>query len=71
MKVCLVVLSCLIYNIENNSKPKEYKSCAVEVSKIKKIITLDDNSVFIDDFGEVKESVQEIASKVNSCKNSK
>ena len=68
VKVCLVVLSCLVYNTEHNSKPKEYKSCAIEVSKIKKVHTLEDNTVFIADLGEVKESVQEVASKVNSCK---
>ena len=72
MKVCLVVLSCLVYDgAENIKNGKEYKSCAIEVSKIKKVISLDDNSVFIEDLGEVKESVEEVANKVNTCKKSK
>lgn len=69
MKVCLVVLSCFVYDgAEKVNKTKEYKSCAIEVSKIKKVHTLEDNTVFIADLGEVKESVQEVASKVNTCK---
>lgn len=72
MKVCLIVLSCLVYDgAEKITKTKEYKSCAIEVSKIKKVHTLEDNTVFVEDLGEVKESVHEVARIVNSCKNSK
>jgi hypothetical protein len=71
MNVCLIVLSCLVLSDESNSKSREYKPCAIEISKIKEIQTSDNDLVYIKDFGLVKETVPEIAQKVNSCQKSK
>jgi hypothetical protein len=68
MKTCLILLSCLVYEEATLTTKKEFKPCAIEVSRVKKVLMPEASSVFIEDFGEVKESVSEIVSKINDCK---
>ena len=65
MNTCLVLLSCLIYN--NEISNKNYNPCAIDASRVKKVQIIEIGSTFIEDFGEVKETVHEIAKKVNAC----
>ena len=65
MNTCLILLTCLIYN--NDTSLRNYKSCAIDVSQVKKVHNLEIGSTFIEDFGEVKDTVAEIAEKVNAC----